>query len=184
MSPTSSLTTTVLLSGGLDSSTALLMALTRGERVGALFVDYGQNAASEEHAASERIALEFGVPHAVATVRGIDIPEGELMGRNAFFVLLALMTVNPPAAIVLGVHQGTHYWDCSRDFLARMQALLNGYGAGAIQLMAPFAALDKSAIHALAREHDFDLRLTYSCERAGGPCGDCLSCKDMAKLAA
>ena len=112
------------------------------------------------------------------------MPEGEILGRNAMLVSVALMAVEAPATIVIGVHSGTHYWDCSREFLARMQAVLNGYSAGAIQLLAPFAALEKPAIHALAQEHGFDSDLTYSCERAGGPCGECLSCKDRIGLAA
>lgn len=179
--PTSS--PTVLLSGGLDSATALLLALVRGDRPRALFLDYGQEAAMDELAASKRIALELGIPHSVMTLRGLSVPEGEILGRNAMLVSVALMAAEAPATLVLGVHSGTHYWDCSREFLARMQAIINGYSAGAIQLLAPFAALEKPAIHALALEHGLDLGLTYSCEHANGPCGDCLSCKDMADLA-
>lgn len=176
-------TSIVLLSGGLDSSTALALAAARGDRPEALFVDYGQEAAGDERAASERVALSLGVPHTSICLDGLDISDGEILGRNAMLISVALMAIRPPAALVIGVHSGTDYWDCSREFLSRMQAVLNGYGAGAIQLLAPFAALDKAAIHAIAREHGLDPSLIYSCEHADGPCGQCVSCKDIAGLA-
>lgn len=52
----------VLLSGGLDSGTALAMWLERGGAVErCLCADYGQRAARAEAAASERLARRFGL---------------------------------------------------------------------------------------------------------------------------
>lgn len=60
----------VLLSGGLDSGTALAMWLHSGaQAVLALCADYGQRAATREAAASERLARRFAVPW-----RRIDLP--------------------------------------------------------------------------------------------------------------
>src|SRR4030042_2382937 len=50
----------VLLSGGLDSSTVLAMALERGFRIVALTFDYGQRHRKEIDSAT-RIARHFGV---------------------------------------------------------------------------------------------------------------------------
>jgi 7-cyano-7-deazaguanine synthase len=50
----------VLLSGGLDSSTCLAVALSKGREVCALTVDYGQRHRKEVEAA-KRIAKHFGV---------------------------------------------------------------------------------------------------------------------------
>lgn len=60
----------VLLSGGLDSGTALAMWLESGaEAELAICADYGQRAAAREAAASERLARRFAVPW-----RRIDLP--------------------------------------------------------------------------------------------------------------
>jgi 7-cyano-7-deazaguanine synthase len=181
--PSNVLSSTVLLSGGLDSATALASLRDHDLTPTTLFIDYGQPARIEERAAAERIAERFGVSHRSVEIDGLPVLGGEIPGRNALLVLTAMMATPAPQAIVLGVHEGTEYWDCSREFIGRMQSLLNGYAAGAVQLLAPFAALSKPAIYVLAKELGVDVSLTYSCERAGGPCGTCLSCKDVETLA-
>jgi 7-cyano-7-deazaguanine synthase len=175
--------TLVLLSGGLDSATALASVGRRDPAVSSLFVDYMQPARVEEREAAERIAANFGSSHSTVCIDGLDIPAGEILGRNAMLVIAALASVEPPATIVLGIHQGTEYWDCSPEFLSCMQALLDGYTSGTHQLLAPFAALRKPDVHCLALDLGLDPGLTYSCELAGGPCGDCASCKDNETLA-
>jgi len=60
----------VLLSGGLDSGTALALWCAAGGRADlGLFADYGQRAAVPEAAASERLAQRFGAPW-----RRIELP--------------------------------------------------------------------------------------------------------------
>lgn len=177
------LATTVLLSGGLDSATALASLQDRDLTPTSLFIDYGQPARIEERTAAERIADRFGVSHRRIEIDGLPVSDGQIPGRNALLVLAAMMATPAPQAIVLGVHEGTEYWDCSREFIGRIQGLLNGYAAGAVQLLAPFAALSKPAVYVLAKELGVDVNLTYSCERANGPCDACLSCKDVKALA-
>lgn len=78
----------VLLSGGLDSSTVLAIALSKGREVQALTVDYDQRHRKEVDAA-RRIAEHFRVPDHLVTrvdlshLRGssltdpsVDVPEG------------------------------------------------------------------------------------------------------------
>lgn len=172
-----------MLSGGLDSATALATLRNRDLSPTSLFVDYGQDARDEEAIAAERISEHFGVSHARVDVRGLTISTGEIRGRNALLAVVGMMSVEPPATVVLGVHSGTGYWDCSREFLGRTQGIFDGYSAGGIQLMAPFAALDKAGVHKLALSLGVDISLTYSCEFADGPCGACLSCKDAEAIA-
>jgi 7-cyano-7-deazaguanine synthase len=54
-----------LLSGGLDSVVSMLLASKEVEIVLAITVDYGQRAAKQEIAASQRIAHDMGIPHQV-----------------------------------------------------------------------------------------------------------------------
>lgn len=78
----------VLLSGGLDSSTCLAIALSKGREVHALTVDYGQRHAKEVEAA-RAVAEHFGVADhktlkvdlgaiggSALTDAAIDVPEG------------------------------------------------------------------------------------------------------------
>lgn len=176
-------TSTVLLSGGLDSATALASLQERDLSPNSLFVDYGQAARAEEALAAQRIAEHFDAAHDRVDIRGLTISTGEIRGRNALLAFVGMMNVEPPATVVLGVHSGTAYWDCSREFLGRTQAIFDGYSGGGIQLMAPFAALDKAGVHQLAVSLGVDVSLTYSCELANGPCGNCPSCKDTETIA-
>jgi len=59
----------VLLSGGLDSAANLGIAFEVGQPVLALFVDYGQRAASAERRASQAIAQYYGVPFEELSLR-------------------------------------------------------------------------------------------------------------------
>lgn len=82
----------MLLSGGLDSVTALAWARQEGIAVvGALSFDYGQRHAREVEAAAA-VATHYGVPHqtvALAPIRGSrltnlgDIPQGRDLGALA-----------------------------------------------------------------------------------------------------
>jgi 7-cyano-7-deazaguanine synthase len=58
----------VLLSGGLDSSANLALAVERDEVLCAVTVDYGQRAAAREISAAREMCEYYGVPH-----RGLDL---------------------------------------------------------------------------------------------------------------
>lgn len=175
------MSSTVLLSGGFDSTTALASLHHTGLAVEALFVDLGQPAREEERRSSRAIADYYGARHRELTVGPLEIPpEGEINGRNALLIMLALSAVRPPATVSLAVHSGSGYWDCGPEFIALAQELANGYFGGGVQIDAPFAALTKSDVYALGRELGVPEPLTYSCERGGEPCGHCRSCLDVA----
>lgn len=171
-------TSTVLLSGGLDSATALAVMAEDGNVPETLFIDYGQPPASEERAAARMITKEYGTSHREIEIRRLKIGPGEIRGRNALLLLAALMTAPETGTVVLATHLGSPYWDCSDDFLVKMQLLFDGYTDGRVQLLAPFARKGKGDLYRLAESLGVPIDLTYSCELASGPCGRCLSCKD------
>lgn len=57
-----------LLSGGLDSTAAMLMALDQFEFLSAITIDYGQKAATQEIKASQNICQKMNVDHKVVSL--------------------------------------------------------------------------------------------------------------------
>jgi 7-cyano-7-deazaguanine synthase len=175
----------VLLSGGIDSSAVLALTLEVGTSASALFVDYGQAAASSEAKASAAIAGHFGVEYQSLTCTGQTFGAGEIRGRNAFLVHTALMVLRQTkAVVVLGIHAGTTYRDCSPSFLELMQRSYDFHTGGQVSLAAPLVDQVKGDVVRLASEMGVPVELTYSCEAANEPCGKCLSCRDREELLA
>lgn len=137
----------VLLSGGLDSATAAAWAISRGLRVSALSVDYGQRHAAEIDAARS-VATALGIAdHVVLQVdlaafgssalvdRALPVPRGRspaeisagipttyVPARNTVFLALALACAESRGAeaIVLGVNAVDYsgYPDCRPEYIA------------------------------------------------------------------
>ncbi len=178
---------TVLLSGGIDSTACLSYYLREGFHVGALFIDHGQAGAKREARAAKSICRHFRVPLKIVRLIGsTDKGPGLIAGRNAFLLLTAALEFKARAGVIaLGIHSGTRYRDCSPYFVQRMQAVLDIYTGGAVQIGAPFLNWRKADIWAFATRKDVPLSLTYSCERGlEQPCGSCDSCLDLEALRA
>jgi 7-cyano-7-deazaguanine synthase len=175
--------TLVLLSGGIDSATSLALAIGRTAPVTTLFVDYGQSAAMAEARSSSAIARHYGVPIRGLTLRGPRFGGGEIKGRNAFLLHVALLTLESEAGVVvIAVHNGTPYRDCSQPFLELMQLSFDFHTGGAVMLAAPFADKRKNEVFDLAIELGVPVELTHSCEVGDVPCNRCLSCLDREAL--
>jgi 7-cyano-7-deazaguanine synthase len=143
----------VLLSGGLDSTTVLAIAMREGHEVYALSFDYGQTHKAELEAAA-RIAKTAGVERHVilkidlrafggsALTDDIEIPKGrsvEAMGegipvtyvpaRNTVFLSLALAWAEAVGAgnIFIGVNALDYsgYPDCRPEYIEAFQRLAN-----------------------------------------------------------
>jgi 7-cyano-7-deazaguanine synthase len=169
----------VLLSGGMDSATALASLVERRERCDALFIAFGQPAEAEERRAARKVAANYDVPLREIIVTGGSYQPGEIRGRNAFLIHLGLLSIAvTPALIFIGIHAGTTYRDCSVDFVELMRQSLNFHSDGAIDLAAPFVGWRKAEVFAQAQRLKVPIALTYSCEKGEGPCGTCLSCLD------
>lgn len=173
----------VLASGGIDSSTLLAFLRDQGFRPSALFVDYGQASAAAEEAAAGRICRELGAPLSVVRYRGATFGSGEIRGRNAFLLQVALLEFpGGTGSVMIGVHAGTGYRDCSSDFIGLMQHSFDFHTGGAISVCAPFVNWTKREVFSLARDLGVPILKTFSCETGISPCGKCRSCLDRIAL--
>lgn len=176
---------TVLLSGGVDSACLLALALEHPENgVEGLFVDYGQHALAREHTAATAIAEHYQSPlrHAGADIG--PVAAGEIPARNALVVHIALALAPPgPATILIGIHAGSGYRDCTPEFMHVMQRSLDLHRDGAVQLTAPFLEWSKAEVYDYAHAIGVPFELTYSCEAGSEePCESCPSCQDRRRL--
>jgi 7-cyano-7-deazaguanine synthase len=142
-------TAIVLLSGGLDSATALAMSRAEGKRCHALSFRYGQRHDVELEAAARVAAALGAASHRVLTIdvaalRGSsltgqgEVPKGRadeemargipstyVPARNTLFVAHALAVAEAEAAeeVVLGINALDYsgYPDCRPEWLAAMQ---------------------------------------------------------------
>jgi len=150
----------VLLSGGLDSATALAMTRAQGRRCHALSFRYGQRHEVELQAAARIARLLAAESHQVveldlrafggsALTADIPVPKGRsdaemaagipvtyVPARNTLFVAYALAAAEVHGAeeIVLGVNvlDASGYPDCRPEWLAAMQEVARlGTRAGA-----------------------------------------------------
>ena len=185
----------VLLSGGLDSATALAVARSRGLTCFSLSLDYGQRHKAELSAA-ERVAQRAGVVEhlqmrvpigdlggsaltdqaiAVPQEGGEGIPATYVPARNTVFlaVALAVAEVRDAAAIFIGVNAIDYsgYPDCRPEFIAAFQELAGlatrqGVEGGPVAIEAPLISLTKAEIIQLGTELGVDYGLTVSCYQA------------------
>jgi len=156
-----------------------------GFDVGCLFVDYGQKSSDREWRSAQNIAVHFHVTvNKLACLGATHKTSGEIIGRNAFLLNVALLEAGTsPDIIALGVHAGTAYQDCAAPFIHVMQSIFDGYTGGKVRIGTPFLTWSKGDIWAYSQANDVPLNLTYSCEMGmDQPCGHCSSCADLETL--
>jgi 7-cyano-7-deazaguanine synthase len=194
----------VLVSGGLDSVTALHHAARRHTVVGALSFDYGAKHNHRELPCAEAQCARLGVPHRIIRLpfvneffrsdllqSGGEIPEGhyaeETMQRtvvpfrNGIMLAIAAGFAESAGAqgLVIAAHAGDHaiYPDCRPRFLAAMGEAIREGTYARLEIVAPFSALDKAAIVREGRELGVDFSLTWSCYKGQAlHCGRCGTC--------
>lgn len=172
----------VLFSGGIDSSTLAAQLMVSGRPPELLFVDYGQRSRAAERRSSRLIATQWGCGLSEVAIGGLTPGEGEISGRNALLVHVALAHRPHAPRLHLGLHAGTGYRDCTPAFIELMQRSLDLHTDGAMSLSAPFIAMSKADVVALARLARVPFELTHSCETGDEPCGRCRSCWDREAL--
>ena len=196
----------VLLSGGLDSTTAAWLARASNYDLRALSFDYGQRHRRELEAAA-RVAERLGARQQVARLNlgdwggssllgAGDIPSQPVGGipstwvpaRNLIFLSIAAgyAEVVGASAIYIGVSQVDYsgYPDCRAPFLDAFQRTADLASKQfveqgiSIPVVAPFLHLSKAGIVRLGLTLGVDYALTWSCYQGGErPCGVCDSCR-------
>jgi 7-cyano-7-deazaguanine synthase len=198
-------TAVVLLSGGLDSATALAIARERGYDCHALSVDYGQRHAAELEAARRvaraggarehrimRVDLA-GIGGSALTDPAIAVPEQPSQGipvtyvpaRNTLMLALALGWAEVLGArhIFIGVNvlDSSGYPDCRAEFIAafeRLAALATkaGVEGSPCHIETPLIALTKAEIIREGTRLGVDYGATVSCYQADPQGRACARC--------
>ena len=176
------------MGGGLDSSYIAMYLLKRRDPKDLLGIhfDYGHPGTKHEWTAVKALSKVLNIE---AKHLKIKFPYAknkyEILGRNSYFILSASTVAknNEFDQIALGVHKGSHYYDCSQAFIKDMQRILNGYYKDAIQIITPLIRLQKNEIYEIAKFDGLPLEILYSCDEGKMPtCKKCLSCKDWIAL--
>ncbi|SFM76291.1 7-cyano-7-deazaguanine synthase [Nitrosomonas nitrosa] len=175
----------VLLSGGIDSMSCVHFLKCQNYSVKGIFVNYGQASFEYELCAVKKIQTHFEIDVDHVSIKSDkNIGSGELAGRNALLISTAILYGNiNRGLIVIGVHAGTPYYDCSEGFIERMKKVTEEYFHGLVTLSAPFLSWDKATIYKYFCDQNLPVNITYSCESGTlPPCGVCASCLDRSKF--
>jgi 7-cyano-7-deazaguanine synthase len=185
----------VLLSGGLDSATALAIAVDQGFECYALSMDYGQRHSSELDAArrvarAQRVKQHSIMPIALDMFGGSALTDTEIQvpvestegipvtyvpARNTVFLSLALAWAEVLGArdIFLGVNAVDYsgYPDCRPAFIQAFEKLANlatkaGVEGDEFHIHAPLIDWTKARIIQEGGRLGVDYALTISCYQA------------------
>ncbi len=194
----------VLLSGGMDSVTALYEARQSHEVVGALSFHYGSKHNDREIPFAAHHAAKLGVPHRVIPLAfmgelfksdllqsGGEIPKGHyeeqnmkqtvVPFRNGIMLSIAAGFAESQEAegLVIAAHAGDHaiYPDCREDFMQAMGDAIRLGTYAQVAVLRPFIGLSKAGIAQRGHELGVDFEQTWSCYVGGEThCGECGTC--------
>ncbi len=193
-----------ILSGGLDSTVSLAVAVRRWTIVSALTFDYGQRAARREREAARKIAEQYGVSHRVVEIpwlrawtktalvdRRERLPEREMSeasaravwvpNRNGCFIEIAAAHAESAGAerLVTGFNreEAETFPDNSAAYVRAINRALSFSTANGVRVVSFTARLDKAAIVRLGRKLDAPLGHVWPCYEGGRRwCRKCESC--------
>jgi 7-cyano-7-deazaguanine synthase len=194
----------VLLSGGLDSVSALAWAIGEGYAIrGALSFTYGQRHTREVESAAT-IAAHYGVPHQTVALTPIsgssltdqgDIAHGRNLDAlaetvspayvpNRNMILLAYAAAHAllsDATHLVGGWNGAdalNFPDCREPFLASTEQTLRLATERPFTIVRPLIQDDKPAIVRRALALRAPVQLTWTCYEGGErSCGTCDACQ-------
>ena len=183
----------VLLSGGIDSTVALAAALASGRECSALFLDYCQGSAFNEHAAAVAVANHYSVPIAKCTLDaffwahtafltgGGDPNQSYVPARNLLLLAhgIAVAEAQGAGEVWFGANAEDHaeYPDCRPEFVSAMCHVGSTGTKAGVVVVAPHLHRSKIAVVAMGRQLEAPMDLTVSCHAPSGHCGKCPGCK-------
>ena len=199
----------VLLSGGLDSVTALYHARENHDVIATLSFDYGSKHNHCELPMAAYHSKKLNIPHIILPLTfindyfqssllksGGEIPEGDYAAENMkqtvvpfrngimLSIVGGFAESNGAEGIVIGAHAGDHfiYADCREIFLAAMSAALREGTDAKVEILRPFVEMNKEAIVRRGAELGIDYSQTWSCYKGEQlQCGVCGTCVDRKK---
>jgi 7-cyano-7-deazaguanine synthase len=194
----------VLISGGMDSVSALYEAGRAHEVISGLSFNYGSRHNEKEIPFAAFHCQRLGFPHRVIQLgfvgqlfksallqSGGPIPDGHyeeqtmkqtvVPFRNGIMLSIAggFAESIGAEALLIAAHAGDHaiYPDCREEFMQAMgEAIRLGTYAG-IEILRPFIQLTKAQIALRGHELGVDFSKTWSCYKGGAVhCGTCGTC--------
>ncbi|MFX0080876.1 MAG: 7-cyano-7-deazaguanine synthase, partial [Candidatus Hodarchaeota archaeon] len=190
----------ILLSGGIDSATALYWARNEGYNLIAISFNYYLRPEREKKA-TVQLAAELGVRLVEVSIpylkEGIDLriegfpvpsalhsPEGFIPMRNLVFYSIAAYYAEVYGyKFIIGGHISADpelFPDADIDFFQALEKLINRgkrEGINNIEILLPLIELSKIEVIKLAKKLNVPLEWTWSCYTDGDkPCGKCSSC--------
>ena len=194
----------VLVSGGMDSVTALYHAASEHEVVAGLSFDYGSKHNHKELPLAAWHCEQLGVPHQIVPLSfmddlfesdllksGGDIPEGHYEAenmkqtvvpfRNGIMMAIAAGFAESIEAggLVIAAHSGDHaiYRIAREDFMKPMAEAITAGTYADVQVLRPFIDQRKEDIVSRGSELGIDFSQTWSCYKGGElHCGKCGTC--------
>ena len=194
----------VLVSGGMDSVTALYEAAAAYRVAAGLSFHYGSKHNDREIPFAARHCAALGVRHEVVVLDFVDrlfksdllrsggaIPEGHYEDatmrqtvvpfRNGIMLAVAAGFAESLGAqgVVIAAHAGDHaiYPDCREEFLACMGDAIRAGTYARLRVIRPFIGMTKAQIAQRGHELGVDFARTWSCYKGGElHCGRCGTC--------
>lgn len=196
-----------LLSGGLDSTVALHLAVKRKMCSVALTFDYGQISRRKEIIASQRICRAYGIKHLVIELpflKEISRKSGLLSGkiplardpsknearavwvpnRNAIFANIGAGFCDAMNLrwVIMGLNreEGATFPDNSKEFVKKLNDLWKSSTLVKPKLWAPLINMKKEEILKIAVKENFSISSIWACYKGGAKhCGSCESCRRL-----
>ena len=194
----------VLVSGGMDSVTALYEAVGDHEVLAGLSFDYGSKHNHRELPFAAWHCGHLGIKHEIVKLdfinelfasdllkSGGEIPEGHYEAenmkqtvvpfRNGIMLAVAAGYAESIGAegIVIAAHSGDHaiYPDCRETFMQPMASAISEGTYARIALIRPFILERKEGIALVGLRLGVDFAQTWSCYKGGiKHCGRCGTC--------
>ena len=194
----------VLVSGGMDSVTALYEAVSKYQVLAGISFHYGSKHNDCEIPLALYHCQHLGIPHEVITLdfmnrlfksdllaSGGEIPEGHyeestmkqtvVPFRNGIMLSIVAGIAESMGAqgLVIAAHAGDHaiYPDCREDFMKSMSDAIGHGTYEHIEVIRPFINMTKAEIASHGQSLGVDFLKTWSCYKGGDiHCGKCGTC--------